>query len=472
MTFSLLVAALAPPAAGPVTGDDFDRWMDAVTPATVVVGDNDGAMPLEALMASRAVPGVQVVLIDEGRIVARRSYGLADVAGARAVTDDTRFQAASISKPVAAMTMLSMVDDGLLALDAPVNDALVRWKLPDGGYDEEVTLRRLLSHTAGTSVSGFPGYGAGERVPSLPELLDGKGNTDPVRVTSRPGSEHRYSGGGFTIAELAAEDAARTPFEYLAYDHVIAPFGMTHSSYAPGAAMRAPVAFAYSGDGSAIAGGFHTYPEQAAAGLWTTAEDLAAFAVGLARIAGGEEGGPITPATARTMLDAVMSDYGLGIGTWEDSGHRYFGHGGSNAGYKAMLRYRPDTGEGIAVMTNGDRGSSVIEAMMTTVAEHMGWDGLAPRRLDRATLDAAALAGVAGTYEFNGDRYVLRVDGDRWRLTNPDGQTEPALPITEDRLYFPEAEQLFDIARAADGSVEAIVMGGARLPRVAGPDGN
>lgn len=453
-------------AADPVTADEFDRWMDAVTPATIVVGEDDGAVPLEEMLEARDVPGAQVVLIDDWKIVASRSYGLADVAGNRPVTNDTRFQAASISKPVAALAMLSMVEDGELDLDRPVNEQLTSWQVPAYDFEGDVTLRGLLSHTAGTSVSGFPGYGTGVRVPSIHEVLDGAGNTDPVRVTSAPGSEHRYSGGGFTLAELTAEDVAGHPFEWIAFDHVLEPLGMTHSSYALGAAIDAPLALAYSGDGSAVEGGYNNYPEQAAAGLWTTSEDLAAFALALGRIADGQQGGAVSPEMAQTMLTAVMADYGLGIGSWEQDGTRWFGHGGSNRGYKTMLRFSPDTGEGIAIMTNGDRGSGVFQAVIGKIADEMGWKGMEPRRLEKASLDADALQQVTGTYRFDGEDYVLKVEGDGWILHEPDGATDHAIAIVDDRLYFASAEQLFDINRGEDGEVVSISLGGAVLPRV------
>lgn len=453
-------------AADPVTADDFDLWMDAMTPSTVVVGEDDGAVPLEEMLKARNVPGAQVVLIDDWKVVASRSYGFADVAAKRPVTNDTRFQAASISKPVAALAMLSMVDDGQLDLDRPVNAQLTSWQVPAYDFPGAVTLRRLLSHTAGTSTSGFPGYARSETVPSISDILDGRGNTEAVRVTIAPGGEHRYSGGGFTVAELLAEDVAGMPFEWIAFSHVLRPFGMSHSTYALGETLDVPLALAYAGDGSPVEGGYHNYPEQAAAGLWTTSEDLAAFALSLAKIASGEEGGAISPETARTMLTGVMSDYGLGIGSWEQEGTRWFGHGGSNRGYKTMLRFSPDTGQGIAIMTNGDRGAGIFEAVIGKVATEMDWAGMKPVRLERASLDEAALAAVAGTYRFDGKDYVLRVSGNRWQLTEPDGAQEYALPISEDRLYFPEAGQLFDIDRDEDGKVVSISLGGAVLPRV------
>ena len=460
LTLSGLVAT------DPVTADDFDRWMDAVTPSTVVVGEDDGAVPLEDMLAARNVPGAQVVLIDDWKIVASRSYGWADVAAKRPVTNDTRFQAASISKPVAALAMLSMVDEGQLDLDRPVNAQLASWQVPAHDFPGAVTLRGLLSHTAGTSTSGFPGYARSETVPSITDILDGRGNTEAVRVTIAPGSEHRYSGGGFTVAELLAEDVAGRPFEWIAFDHVLRPFGMRHSTYALGETVRAPLALAYGGDGSAVEGGWHDYPEQAAAGLWTTSEDLAAFALALAKIAGGEDGGAISPETARTMLTAVMSDYGLGIGSWEQEGTRWFGHGGSNRGYKTMLRFSPETGEGIAIMTNGDRGGGVFQSIIGKVATEMGWKGMGPNRLVKATPDASVLASVAGTYRFDGEDYVLKVEGDGWILHEPDGGTDRALAIDGDRIYFPSAEQLFDINRGDDGAVVSISLGGAVLPRV------
>src|SRR5262249_44546830 len=149
------------------------------------------------------------------------------------VDAETLFQAASISKPVTAMAVVRMAQEGRLGLDQPVNELLKRWKLPENEFTvaRKVTVRDLLSHTAGATVGGFPGYPAGTPLPSLLEILDGKppANTPPIRVDSVPGPTYRYSGGGYTVLRLMLEDVSGQPFDELMRKMVLEPLGMMHS---------------------------------------------------------------------------------------------------------------------------------------------------------------------------------------------------------------------------------------------------
>ena len=164
-------------------------------------------------------------------IVWAKAYGVRQAGQPDVVTLDTLFQAGSISKPVTAMAALRHVEAGRWSLDDPINDRLVSWKLPanDLQKDQRVTLRRLLSHNAGTTVHGFPGYAVGAPVPTVVQVLDGEppANTAPVRVDIVPGSKVRYSGGGTTIVQLMMTDQLKKPFPEIMAEAVLRPLGMT-----------------------------------------------------------------------------------------------------------------------------------------------------------------------------------------------------------------------------------------------------
>ncbi|WP_265569625.1 serine hydrolase domain-containing protein [Sphingomicrobium nitratireducens] len=456
MILSLLLAAqVAAHQPHPVDG-----WFEAMIPGTIVVGEEPPARSIEALMAHNHVPGVQVTLIDDWKIVATRAYGLADAQSGRGNTPTTRFQAASISKPVATMAMLALVEAGTLDLDAPINSQLESWRLPDLEDEAAVTLRRLLSHTAGTSVWGFAGYGATDALPTTVQILDGvpPANNEAVRVVLEPGAQNRYSGGGFTIAELAAEDRAGEQLDRIAERLVFAPLGMDASSFAMADTFGEDVAIAHAhdGEGKLLDGLYHRYPEQAAASLWTTSDDIARFAIALGRASKGDEGLPLEPEMARTMLTPVMDGYGLGIGTGGEGADVHFTHSGSNAGFKSVFFLFPETGDGIVVLTNGDRGSSIFVSALLTAAKEMGWGGFEPRRLERASLDFDGLAEVAGTYRIEDTDYVLGISGDEFVLLDDDGSTERGIAIAGDKLYLPQDNQLLDIVRDEKGTVTAL----------------
>lgn len=221
-------------------------------------------------MSAYRVPGVSIAIIHNGSIEWAQGFGAAQVGGGP-VTTETLFQAGSISKPVAAMAALHLVEKGTLALDSDVNQALTSWKIPASAAapGAVVTLRELLSHTAGLTVHGFPGYAAGTPIPTLVQVLDGEkpANTAPVRLEAAPGSRWKYSGGGYTVMQQLLLDVSHQPFPKLMHDTVLAPIGMTRSTYEQPlpTELRSGAATPYKANGAPVEGGFHIYPEMAAA---------------------------------------------------------------------------------------------------------------------------------------------------------------------------------------------------------------
>lgn len=330
------------------------------------------AEPLEKLdvlgrMRTLHVPGVSVAVIDNYRIVWTHAYG--------AVTTETRFQAASISKPVAALAALKLVEQGRLSLDEDVNAKLKSWKVPDNAFTsiEKVTLRRLLSHSGGLTVHGFPGYQVSDRLPTLVEILDGvkPANTGPVRVDIKPGSQWRYSGGGITVMQLLMTDVTSTPFPDLMQSFVLSKIGMQASTYRQPLpeALRSQAASAYDNDGHEIPGKWHVYPEMAAAGLWTTPSDLARFAIELQLSLDGKANHVLSQDMTRQMLTRQIGNWGLGIGLTD----REFNHGGSNEGFRCLMVATLHTGKGVVIMTNSDQGGEVANEIQKAVAAEYHW---------------------------------------------------------------------------------------------------
>ena len=410
------------------------------------------------------VPGVSVAVFKDGRIEWTRGWGYADVESRRKVARDTRFQAASISKPVAAAVVLALVSRGRLSLDGPVNDHLTSWQLPASAYTTTtpVTLRHLLTHSAGTTVHGFRGYAQGEQVPTLVQLLDGvkPANSAAVRVDIPVGSRWRYSGGGISIAQLAVEDETKKPFAQTARELVLQPFGMTDSTYVQPlpADLRDKAATGYRGDGTAVAGKYHTYPEQAAAGLWTTPEDLATFAIALQKVASGKAEGVMSRALAEDMLRRQVEDWGLGVGVLGDGATARFSHGGANEGFRAFwVGYRGQA-SGVVVMTNGDNGSALANDIVRTVAREYGFPGLGPVERTLGTADPKTYPDLAGFYDMPGRTPpVLHIitDGDRlFRSTGPrPDQRAELLPESADTFFATDGDLRIRFVRDGSGRI-------------------
>src|SRR5208282_3138916 len=192
-------------------------------------------MTINERMAHYKVPGVSVAFFDHGQIIWTKTYGFADVASKKPVTADTLFQAAPTRKPVAALAALRLVQEGKLSLDEDVNVKLRTWKVPENAFTikEKVTVRRILSHSAGLTVHGFPGYASDEPVPTVVQILNGEkpANSDPIRVDVVPGTLWRYSGGGYVILQTLLSDVTGKPFPQIMSELVLRPAGMTHSTY-------------------------------------------------------------------------------------------------------------------------------------------------------------------------------------------------------------------------------------------------
>jgi CubicO group peptidase (beta-lactamase class C family) len=371
--------------------------------------------PIAARMNFFHVPGVSVAVIDGGKVDWARGYGLTSAENGTPVTAETLFQAASISKHVAAMVALHLVDEGKLSLDEDVNLKLRSWKVPENDFTktEKVTLRRLLNHSAGLTVHGFPGYEVGMPVPTLVEVLDGKkpANTPPIRVDVTPGTLWRYSGGGYEVMQQLVIDVAAKPFPQLARDFVLGPLGMTHSTYEQPlpTALEAHAATAHDSKGVPIKGKYHTYPEMAAAGLWTTPSDLARVVLEL------QSGGHVLKsATQHEMLTKVLGDYGLGLSLGEKEGRKSFSHGGANAGFQCMMFAYLTGGQGAIVMTNGDRGGALANEILGSIATEYGWPDYKPLEKSIVPVGEETLRSYAGVYHFlNGPIVTITVEKGR-----------------------------------------------------------
>ncbi|HOY77486.1 MAG TPA: serine hydrolase domain-containing protein [Hyphomonadaceae bacterium] len=373
-----------------------------------VTGEPAETWSLTDRMAHYNVPGVSIAIIKDGKIDWQKAYGVLEAGAPTPVNTDTLFQAGSISKPTAVIAALRMVEQGQLSLDAPINDFLKSWKLPDNAFTQKqpVTPRLIMSHGAGLTVHGFPGYEAGAPLPTIPQILDGQppANTAAVRVDKLPGESWRYSGGGTTILQLAMTDVSGKDFPTLTHDLVLAPAGMTRSSYVNPLpeANRANAATAHHGDGTSVAGHAHIYPEMAAAGLWTTPGDLARLALTVVADARGDKDALLGPEITRQMLTTQIGTWGLGFELDQMSDGQVFSHGGSDEGFEAFLYAYTDGHGGAAIMTNGQNGAALAQEIRVALAATYGWKYGAPEMREAVALTPERAQQFAGDYVLDG----------------------------------------------------------------------
>ena len=454
-----------------------------------LIGQSDTALDLLDRMRSYHVPGLSIAVIDGERVVFAKGYGVKEYGKSDPVDSTTLFLAGSISKPVFTSGFLRLVEARGLSLDADVNTLLTSWHLPESRFTEQkkVTLRRLLTHSAGLTVWGFPGYALDAPVPTVPQLLDGAppSNTPAVRNDTMPGAMWRYSGGGITIAQLVATDVSGEPFPMLMQRLMLGPAGMSRSTYENPLPMarRREAASGHEAIDMPVPGGFHVYPEMAAAGLWTTPSDLGRWAIALAHSYRGEPGGVLATPMAREMISKQMHQrppygtgyWGLGVAVAGDGDSLTFSHGGRDEGFVADLFMRPNRGQGLVIMMNGVNGGLMTE-IERAFAEEYGFG--APPRIERTrvAMNAQKLSEYAGTYVGIVRQDTTRFDvsvapsGDRLSLYNPASRRSiPLVPVGGDLFVGLEGggEWTFERdSQGADAAVRALVTGSGANRRV------
>jgi CubicO group peptidase (beta-lactamase class C family) len=418
----------------------------------VIAGQPPHTMTLQERMQHYHIPSVSIAFFDASGIRWVRAYG---------ATPATLFQAGSISKPVSAVGIMRLVQDGRLNLDANVNTELTSWKLPENALTakQPVTLRELLSHTAGTTVHGYDGYGRGKPVPTIEQVLDGTGpaNSPAVRVDLQPGTEYRYSGGGYVIAELLAVEAAKESFATYMRETVIGPMGMTDSTFEQPLpeAWQSRAAVATDAAGKPYPGSWHVYPEQTAAGLWTTPSDLAKFAIGVQHSLDGSPDAVLSKATAIEMLTPVKDGYALGFEVAGSGSAATFGHNGANAGFQAQFIMHRG-GEGVAIMTDSDNGIALIGELLASVGAAYGWNDFTPKAKTLYPIPPERLARFTGVYDFGSRLYSIEQrDSSLFLVGSTDHRLYPESPTK----FFMLDDDLDLVFKAdASGTISGVAL--------------
>jgi CubicO group peptidase (beta-lactamase class C family) len=411
-----------------------ERISNDIPPAVVIEGEPTRNITLSALMRKFHVPGVSIAVIHHGKLEWARGFGVRDASG-DPVTADTLFQAASISKPITALAALRMVDAGKLNLDANVNHYLRSWKIPNNRFTarQKVTLRELLSHTAGITVAGFSGYRAGTPLPSLLQTLNGTppANNAPIRVDTVPGTKWRYSGGGYVIVRQLLEDASGEPFGELLRKSVFEPSGMTQSTFQQplGPGSRANVAVPYDVNGHPVSTGAAIYPELAPDGLWTTPSDLSRYAIQVQRALAGASGTLISKRTARLMLTPVLNHYGLGVIVGDDPEHPWFTHNGGNYGFICVFVAYVN-GDGAVIMSDGDSGELEID-LIRSIAQEYHWPDFKPSQVRPVSLSIETLDRYVGAYRMSANSFaIVTLNGERLMLQTSSLPRQVMYPVS------------------------------------------
>ena len=381
------------------------------------------------------VPGMSIAVIHDYKVAWTKTYGVVDKETKEPVTKNTLFQAASISKPVSAYAALSLVEAGKLSLDQNINNHLIAWQLPDNEFTkkEKVTLKHLVSHKAGLTVHGFLGYSPGLKVPTLVQLLEGQppANSAAIQVDKAPGGAMRYSGGGYCVMQQLMIDVTRKTFPEILQERVLGPIGMTKSTFAqplPPEKLKY-AATGYVPDGSMTKGKRHTYPEMAAAGLWTNAAELAKFVIDLQQTLKGNSEKVLSKEMADKMVSPVEGDF-VGLGIFLGDGR--FGHGGWNEGFSSDMKGHLEDGYGVVVMINANK-PDLINEVSNVVARVYHWDKSAPIH-EKLAFNKPEIARIAGKYAYSfDDNIMIYAEGEKVYLKYLSSAPQELIKISENK---------------------------------------
>lgn len=403
-------------------------------------------------MRHHNVPGVSIAVIHNYALEWVKGYGVLEAGGNIPVTPETLFQAASISKPVTAMGILSLAQEGRLKLDGEANQYLATWRIPENEFtaQQKVSPGHLLTHTAGMPAWGYVGYFFDQPLPALTQILDGQrppANSTAIRVERVPGTEYVYSNGGFLVLQQMAMDVTGRPFDTWIKSTILDRLEMTRTTFDQPLPppLQTNAARGHLSNGAMIRGGWKIYPELASAGMWTTAADLARFVIEMQRSYFGQSNRVLSKDLTRLMLTPFAPSYGLGVELAPEGALFY--HSGANNGYRNLMLGYPYTGDGAVILTNSDGGAELRQEIARAIATEYGW---AHFRVAGFPADAPALA-------------------DGTSVLNAASGKPGAAPGAIVSIYSPDlhgvTEVLFQgqkasILAATDGQINAIVPAG------------
>lgn len=437
--------------------DRMRRFSEALLPVNPVAGVDETWSAAERL-AHYNCPGFSVCVIEDGEVADAAGFGV-KTPGGEAVEADTIFAGASISKPLAAVLALQLVDQGEVSLDAPINTYLKSWRLPENDLTRQVpvTLRHLLSHRAGTTVHGFGAYPHEKPAPSLLDVLNGTppSPTPAVVVDKLPGISVRYSGGGTSIVQLLLEDLTGKPFAALAQERLFSPLGMTRTTFEQPLPerLRPFAAIGHYPDGSPVAGRYTFTPQLAAGGVYTTAPDYARFMIACRKAWLGEPNPLLSRSIAREMMTRQGGgQFGLGWEVFGEGASARFGHGGSNEGYQCNTVCGLEKGWGGVVLTNSLSGLILYYEALNGLARAFDWDGyLRPPREIR-TLSAEEQARYVGRF-----RITAGIDAPHIDIWSENGQLHShivGLILPPRPIYMDENGRFFSQQTPGESRIE------------------
>lgn len=420
-----------------------------------LVKNDSTTSSVEEAMGEYDLKGLSIAIIENYNIICTETWGVKDVVTRERIDENTAFSTASIAKPITATLFLILEEKGLISLDEPVSNYLKRWKLPNSKYlkNTEVTLKHLLSHTAGATQHGFADFYKGDTIPTLVQSLKGElpNYDEEIDFNWIPGMDWGYSGGGYVIAQMAVEDKLGVELSDLGKEYLFDPLGLNHTTFKQPheeAFLLSNLAKAHDENGDIVGDGIPITPQVAASGLWSTPGDLAVILIEMQNALRNENNTVISHEVAKKVTEIVttkvMGGWSLG---WERrygyGNYEWFSHGGANTGVGGHIYGTMKDGKGIVILGNSANQNRlpVIDMLRKSVVFNRNWylplDTSLQKPLSQEVIDL-----VTG-------KYTHAIFPEEMEITNENGKLfvrPPSFPGATDNelIYIGNNEFIMD----------------------------
>lgn len=395
-------------------------------------------------MVAHKIPSVSLAVIGNGAIAWTEIYQNENFQHQINLDSVSIYQAASLSKPVTFLAALRMHAAGKIDLDKNIQDYLKEFVIPKGKQtpDNPITFRNIFSHTSGISPGGYQGYDRSFMIPSDLDILSGNSgvNSEPIEVIAAPNEMLAYSGGGYTLAELALQDIFNDEFSNIMKKWILEPAGMKNSFFTQplSASDSFRVAKGYTQSGDLLEGGWRNHPEQAAAGLWSNSADLAKFMIELYKAYQGDPS-----IFSESDIKAILSQerdghvYGFIVNRSEDD--ISLTHYGGNAGYRTGMTISLTSGNGLVYLINSDNGGALGNELLLSASQVYNWQHFKQTKVQLKPVNSEVLDELSGKYRWN-NQIDLSITFDESKnqisLVFPNGDEYELVPIVGEELDF------------------------------------
>jgi CubicO group peptidase (beta-lactamase class C family) len=420
--------------------NDFDEneLRSSLIPA-VAFPNSLSEFSLKERMQHYGASAVSIAIVRNNELIFQKGFGTLSKSNSKSINQNTIFQAASLSKAITSLGVMRLVAQDKISLDNPVNSYLKGWQLP---RSSPVTVRELLSHTAGVNNASYSDFEQNEMLPNLMEILNGdvKSKADSIRV-EHPVGKFKYSGGGYMVLQKLMEDVSGSPYtEYMGVE-LFEKFGAKQSHFQRlSLSEKQNIAVGHGYSKEEYPNGWFIYPQEAAAGLWSTPSDLARILIAYMKAYQGIDTKLFPSKVAKDVAVAVDANMGLGFGSHGEGVDLHVDHAGWTKGYRAYMTAFPERGDAVVVMANSNHSNRLIEEIVRNISNQLGWNAYKPKDMSLAKWSEEKVGDLVGAYKMQPAGFIVTISKkDNYiEMKTPRGTIHQLYPVTDNKLVMIE----------------------------------